>query len=124
MTTTQDPFLAMLTVPSNAAPRRRKSDYSPGLSPQAHIEDLKREEAEREKRRELIRAPIDDGRDIPPALDRRNLQSIEPSQSKVRPDFADDIDAKVAAMVRAGDVVWEQSTSEYRAPWCRRFKFG
>ena len=44
--------------------------------------------------------------------------------ARSRPDFADDIDAMVSAMVRAGDVVLDPRLDAYRRPHCRRFRFG
>jgi len=52
------------------------------------------------------------------------ISVVGPLYKGGRPSFADDIDAMVAALVRSGDVVFDAAADCYRAPWCRRFKFG
>jgi hypothetical protein len=47
-----------------------------------------------------------------------------PPPANQRPDFADDIDARVAALVAAGDVVFDAEADAYRAPRWQRYRFG
>lgn len=115
MTTTVDPFVAMLETSS----RKKRQDYSPGLAPDKVIEDLKRQEAEREYQRELLRS----WRKGPASPPDAHPPPLPEKPKSARPDFADDIDRLVADLVRAGDVVYEVSTDQYRRPHCRRWRF-
>lgn len=99
MTTATDPFVAILTqrmIAREAA--KRKPDYSPGLAPDKIIDDLKREEAEREERRRQWR-------------DNKGW----PGGATIRPDYADDIDAMVAQFVAEGWLYLDAKADEYRA---------
>ena len=47
-----------------------------------------------------------------------------PPKPEPRPSYADDIDAMVAAMIAAGDIIWNSATEQFEPQRVRRWRFG
>lgn len=112
-----DAFLDMLATPAKRTPLKSYPNHVRG----SYTEPLCTAKLEEQRKTEDQRAAA---RSIAKRLPVNTVNVHDLAKASHRPDFADDIDRIVQELVAAGDVVYDKATDTYRAPHCKRFKFG